>query len=284
LGKAGLTYRDRFVQSKFTTLDRFNHVEFSRDYNISNQDQPNDQSLREIGVTLQPIDEISISSNAGFLRNGNDFSSDRFNNILRFTDQKKYSIEYNLDYVKTNTSDIRSSWFRHKANAYYSFWKMKSGIDFLAEDKTDLKHPADTLLSTSLKYFDYAPYLQLIDFEGFSVLTRYGFRDDYLPDNGLLIKESRSLTPSFELNYNGLREFSTNIVFTYRSKKYEDAFKQKGLLDNETILIRSRSKFLFWDPLLNGDLYYEVSTQKSARLTKSFCACAAGDRQLYLPR
>ncbi len=276
LGKAGLTYRDRFVQSKFTTLDRFNHVEFSRDYNISNQDQPNDQSLREIGVTLQPIDEISISSNAGFLRNGNDFSSDRFNNILRFTDQKKYSIEYNLDYVKTNTSDIRSSWFRHKANAYYSFWKMKSGIDFLAEDKTDLKHPADTLLSTSLKYFDYAPYLQLIDFEGFSVLTRYGFRDDYLPDNGLLIKESRSLTPSFELNYNGLREFNTNIVFTYRSKKYEDAFKQKGLLDNETILIRSRSKFLFWDPLLNGDLYYEVSTQKSARLQKVFVRVQQG--------
>ncbi len=275
-GKAVLSYRDRFIQKNFTSLDRYDEVEFGRNYNLANQDQPEDESLREIGITLQPINELSITSTSGFLRKGNEFSSDRFNNVVHFSDSKTYSIDYNLDYVSTNTSEIKSSWFRHKANAYYSFWKMKSGIDFLAEDKTDLRHPVDTLLSSSLKYFDYAPYLQLIDFEGFGLLARYALRDDYLPNNGLLIKESRSLTPSLELNYNGLKEFNTNLVITYRSKKYEETFKQKGFLDNETILIRSRSKFLFWDPLLNGDLYYEVSTQKSARLQKVFVRVQQG--------
>lgn len=275
-GKAGLNYRDRFVQSRFTSLDRYDNVEFGRDYNIIDQNVAQDQSLREIGLILQPFTQLSITGKAGFLRNGDALSSDRFNNVLKLTDQKKYSIEYNLDYVNTSTSNIKSSWYRHFANAYYSFWKLKTGIDFLAEDKADVQSPSDSLLLSSLKYFDYKPFIQLIDFEGFGIITSYGIRNDYMPANGLLLKESNSLTPSMELNYNGLKEFNTNLVFTYRSKKYEETFKQKGFLDNETILIRSRSKFLLWDPLMNGDLYYEVSTQKSARLQKVFVRVQQG--------
>ncbi|MFZ2324714.1 MAG: hypothetical protein WAV89_13580 [Ignavibacteriaceae bacterium] len=275
LGKAGLSYRDRFVQNRFTSLDRFNEVEFSRNYNVSNEDQSGDESLREIGINLQPVDQLLISSTAGFLSQGSS-SSDRFNNIIKLSNQKEYLIEYNLDYVKSNTSTSKSSWWRHKANAYYSFWKMKSGLEFMAEDKTDKKNTIDSLISSSLKYFDYSPYIQLIDYVGISATAKYSLRDDYLPDNGIMIKESRSITPSMELTYKGLREFNTNLVLTYRSKKYEDAFKLKGLLDNETILIRSQSKLLLWDPLLNGDLYYEVSTQKSARLQKVFVRVEQG--------
>lgn len=275
-GKAGLIYRDRYIQKTFTALDRFNPVEFNRDYNISNPGVQENQSLRELEIYLQPITELSIKSSAGFLRNGDDFSSDRFNNVLLFSDQKNYSIEYNLDYVKSNTAASGSNWWRHRANASYSFWKLKSGIAFLAEDKIDKQNPVDTLLSSSLKYFDYAPYLQLIDFEGFSVTASYSIRDDYLPDNGLMIKESRSTTPSLEFNYNGLRQFNTNLVFSYRQRKYENVFIQKGFLNNESILIRSRSKFMLWDPLLNGDLYYEVSTQKAARLQKVFVRVQQG--------
>jgi hypothetical protein len=36
-GKAGLTFRDRFIQGKFTSLDRFDDVEFSRNYNSATQ-------------------------------------------------------------------------------------------------------------------------------------------------------------------------------------------------------------------------------------------------------
>ena len=35
LGKIGFSYKDRFTQSKFTSADRINEIEFNRDYNIS---------------------------------------------------------------------------------------------------------------------------------------------------------------------------------------------------------------------------------------------------------
>jgi hypothetical protein len=275
-GKVGFNYHDRFVQSRFTSLDRYDEVEFARNYNIVNSNQSEDQSLREIGLNLQPNDNLSILSSAGFLRNGNDFSSNRFNNILKFSDQKNFNLEYNLDYVGTDAYTLKSKWFRHTARSFYAFGKLKTGVEFLAEDKADKIGSTDSLLSTSLKYFDYAPYIQLFDFNGFASTAKYSLRDDFSPLNGIMYKESRSLTPSIEINYNGLKEFKTNLVFSYRSRKYENQFKQQGLLDNETILIRSQSKFLFWEPLLNGDFYYEVSTQKSARLQKVFVRVQQG--------
>lgn len=276
IGKAGLTYKDRFIQKEFSSLDRFNEVEFSRNYNLSGISQPEDESLREVGLVLQPINELSINSTAGFLSKGDNFSSDRFNNSLRFTDSKTFNLDYNLDYVNTNTTSIKSSWLRQKGMAYYTLWKLKPGFEFIAEEKLDDQKNKDSLLSGSLKYFEYVPTLELIDITGFQLTTKYSLRDDYMPESGILLKESRSITPSLEINYRGIREVNTNFILTIRNKKFEETFRNKGFLDNETILIRSQSKFLFWQPVLNGDLFYEVSTQKSARLQKVFVRVEQG--------
>jgi len=276
LGKAGLTYRDRFIQDKYTSLDRFNDVEFNRNYNSANQTEIKDESLREIGISLQPVKELSINSSAGFLRKGDNFLSDRYNNLLRFTDIKNFNMEYNLDYVKSKNATLSSNWLRHKGNAFYTFWYLKPGIEFLAEDKQDKQAQKDSILTGSLKYFEYSPYIELMEISGFRMLTKYGLRDDYLPLNGSMVKESKSNTYSLEMNYGGIREINTNFVLTFRNKKYDGIFKTKGFLDNETILIRSRTKFTFWERLLNGDFYYEVSTQKSAKLQKVFVRVEQG--------
>jgi hypothetical protein len=91
-----------------------------------------------------------------------------------------------------------------------------------------------------------------------------------------MTKESRAKTYSVEMNYNGIREVNTNLVLTLRDKKYEQQFKESGSLDNESILIRSQTKFIFWNRLLNGDFYYEVSTQKSAKLQRVFVLVEQG--------
>lgn len=275
-GKAGLTFRDRFIQGKFTSLDRYDDVEFNRNYNSADQTVPEDETLREIGISLQPLQELTVNSSAGFLRKGDNFSSDRYNNLLRFSDSKDFNVEYNLDYVKSTNITLKSNWLRHKGNAFYSFWKLKPGIEFLAEDKQDNQSQKDSLISGSLKYFEYSPYLELLEISGFKLLTKYSLRDDYLPQNGIMIQESKSKTYSLEMNYSGVREVNTNLVLTLRNKNYTEDYKLLGFLDNETILIRSRTKFGFWERLLNGDLYYEVSTQKSTKLQKVFVRVEQG--------
>ena len=147
---------------------------------------------------------------------------------------------------------------------------MKPGVEFISENKREKKGGKDSLLSSSLKYLEVDPYIELININGFKAGAKYSLRDDYFPLDGLMQKEARATTKYLELGYSDIKEFNTVFNLTFRNKKFTDVFKQQGRLDNQTILVRSNSKFKFWEQILNGDMFYEVSTKMSAKLEKVF--------------
>ena len=275
-GKAGLSYQDRFIQSRFSSLDRFNEVEFNRYYNVIDTAESVDEHLRKLDLNYTPIDELNVVSSFGLLRRGNDFKSNRYNNTLVFTDKKDYSIEYNLDYVSTKDISINSDWLRQSGSGYYTIGHFKPGIQFLAENKNDIFNTSDSLLSTSLKYYEVDPFITLIGLKGYQVSVQYSFRDDYSPLNGYMLEQATSTGTSLEFTYNGSNSFNTDLNVTVRNKNYSEAFKKIGNLDNQTILVRSRSNMKLWDPVLSGNFYYEVATQKSAKLQKVFLKVTKG--------
>ncbi len=276
LGKIGFSYNDRFINNKFTSTDRFNEVEFNRIYNTSGSSEQEDEQFREVRLNLIPVEELNITSSGGFLRRGENFKSDRFNNILKFSDKNKYNLNYNFDYVNTKNLSRLSRWIRQSGDVNYILWKLKPGFNFFAENKRDRQSSKDSLLSGSLEYYELNPYIELIDLEGLKFSAKYSHRDDYLPLNGLMIKEAIAKAQIYDLTYRGIKEVNTSLNFTVRNKNFTDPFKEKGLLDTEQILIRSQSKFNFWEPILNGDLFYEVSTQKQAKLEKVFIKVEQG--------
>jgi len=275
LGKAGLSYKDRFIQKKFTSPDRLNEIEFTRNYNIFSSEEEQDEQLREFGAALIPIKELNLNSTIGILKRGEDFNSNRYNNFLLFSDKESYSFDYNFDYVESKNISLKSKWARQRGIGYYQFWKLKPGIEFFAENKRDKLIGKDSLLTGSLKFNELNPFIGLIDFEGFNFSFKYSFREDFFPLNGILLKESNSYAQFYELKYSGIKEINSTFNFTYRKKKYEKEFAVTGLLNNETILVRSQTNFNFWEPV-NGDLFYEVSTQRSARFERVFLKVEKG--------
>ena len=275
LGKIGFSYKDRYIEDRFTTLDRINPVEFNRYFNVSDSTSGQSEQLREFNLSLIPVKELNITSSYGYLKRGNDFISNRFNNTLVFSDNNLYRLEYNLDYVQSENLYSKSNWLRQRGSAYYLFGKLKPGIDFLAEDKKDYITGVDSVLSSSLKYYELDPFLELVDFSGFKLSAKYSLRQDYAPLNGELLKQATSSAEYFEINYSGMREFNSTLNLTVNNKYYSDAFKKNGSLNSQTILVRSQSRFNFAKPV-TGDLYYEVSTQKSAKLQKVFIKVAQG--------
>ena len=275
LGRVGLSYQDRFIQASYSPLDRINPVEFNRDFNIAQTAIPQSEQLRELDLNLIPVNELNFISSYGYLKRGENFISNRFNNILTFTDNKKYKINYNLDYVASDDSSLESTWLRQTGSGYFTFWKLKPGFDFLAENKNDRLTSNDSLISTSLKYYEFDPYVELVELEGFKLSTKYMLREDYFPLNGIMQKQALSSAEFFELDYNHSHAFASTLNFTINNKKYTTPFKQIGYLNAQTILVRSQSRFNFWKPA-SGDFYYEVSTQRSAKLQKVFVKVAEG--------
>ncbi len=276
LGEIGLTYRERFVQGKFSSLDRFNSVEHSRNYNIT--DNKNlDETLREAKIILRPIEELQTNFNYGYLKRGSSFNSNRFFGDFNLVNSGKYSVKYNYDYVSTNYTSARSNWFKQNASASYRIGKFAPGIEFLFDDRKEWNSKGDSLNQQSRKFSEIGAFVNIAKLWGIDFTAKYSLRDESLPINGYLEKESFSNQQSVGVSYRGIREVNLSLDVTLRNKKYTDTFKEKGLLDNKSVLIRSQNKFNFWKGFINGNLFYEASTQSTARIERVFVRVRYGE-------
>lgn len=282
LGKIGLSYRERFTDSRFTTLDRFNSIEFNRDYNVQSSGSY-DENLREAAINLTPIDELSINSTYGHLKREDVFSSDRFYTFAELDDNVKYHAEYKFDYVNSKTANLNSTWIKQNGNGYYAIGPVSPGVEYLFENREDKATSSDSLLNGSLKYFEFGPKVMLNDILGFDLSAKYLIRNESFPLQGVMTKQSNTITKAFTIDYNRAKEIRSSFTFTQRNKKITNEFLSEGFTDNETILIRSQSRFNFMKRAVDGDLFYEATTQKSARLERVFIRVEKGQgNYIYL--
>jgi hypothetical protein len=276
IGKVGLSLKDRFIQGNYTSLDRINAVEFSRYYNLPAQSQQQDQTLRELSLTYLPIKNLSINSMYGYIKQGNDFNSDRISTQVNYTDGQKAKLAYNLDYVSSTNDSIKTNWLKENGSAFYSLGSFRPGIDFNYENREDKISPADTLLPTSLKYVEAAPFVEYSISSLLDARASYSFRTESFPLGRVMTKQSDATTEQFQINFKGLKEFSSSLNMTFRDKNYTDEFRRKGYANNQTILLLSQSKFNLLNGFINGDLYYQAATEQTARLQKVFVPVPKG--------
>lgn len=273
LGKIGFGVKDRFIQSRYSTLDRIDEVEFNRYYNISDL-QKSDQLLREISLNVLPSNSMSLSSKYGYLNQGNQFSSDRINSVFKYSQEKKYNVEYNIDYVSSRNNDIKSKWDRQNGNAFYTIDFIRPGINFTYEDKEEIQN--DSLLATSLNYLELAPFIDVTASSSIDLRALYSYREESFPINKSFALQSRAYTQQYQFNFRGIKEFTSTLNISFRNKKFTDEFKKKGYNDNQTILFLSQNRFNFFNNFIAGDLFYQASTEQSTRLEKVFVKVPRG--------
>jgi len=276
IGKLGISLKDRFIQGNYSSLDRINEVEFSRYYNLPAQAKPEDQTLREFSLTYLPVKNLSINSKYGYVQEGGDFSSDRFSTQINYNDGQKTKFNYNLDYVSSKDTNISTTWLKENGSAFFSIGAFKPGIDFNYENREDKSYPADTLLPTSLRYAEAAPFVQYSLTSHLDAKVSYSFRTESFPLGTFMAKQSDATMQQIQLSFKGIKEFTSTLNMTFRDKKYTEEFRKKGYADNQTVLLLSQSKFNLWNGFINGDLYYSASTEQTARLQRVFVPVPVG--------
>ncbi|KAF0152114.1 MAG: hypothetical protein FD143_1331 [Ignavibacteria bacterium] len=274
LGKIGLSYKDRFIESRYSSLDRIDDVEFNRNYNISSSG--GDQTLREIRLQLEPTQNLNLTSKYGYLKQGESFQSDRLLNHLKFSIPKTLTANYTFDYVAANNKLTESKWVRQNSNVNILFGEFSAGLDFLNEDKKEKLAGLDSLSATSLRYLEFSPFVQYTSSASFDVKANVGYREESFPLKGKLEKQSSAFTQQYQVNYRGTKEFTTSINLTLRNKTYTEVFKNLGYGNNETILLLSQSRINLFNNFLNGELYYQAATEQSARMEKVFVKVPVG--------
>lgn len=265
--------RDRFINKDFNSFDRINSVEFNRDYSGDLNNELSNELLREYNFGITPVKNLYAGFLYGKLKKEDLLTTDRFNYILSFNNEK-LNIKYNLDKTNTNTPVINSDWLKQDATVSYSPGKFTFGTNYLY-DNNEKYGNTDSLNIDSYKYFEVQPFVELKNLKGINFKSSVSFREEYKPLNGIMIKEASSVAHNYELEYNKTREFRTNLLLTIRNKNFTEEFKSDNS-GNESVLLRSQSRLNLFNRFIDGTIFYETSTQRSARFQKIFVRVSQG--------
>ncbi len=275
IGKIGINIKDRFIDERFSSMDRINDVEFNRNYNLP-PSISTDQTLREVAVNYSPVQNSFWNTKYGYLKQGDSFNSDRLYSQLSIGDAKTLQVEVTLDYVNSVNSAMKTDWLRNNGKAFFQIGSFKPGFEYLYEDKKEILSPSESLLLASLKYLEATPYIEYNLSSSLDAKFSYSLRNESIPLNGEMREQYSAATQQFQLNYRGLKEISTSMSMSFRNKKYTEEFRKNGFGNNQTILLLANSRINLWSGLITGDLYYQAATEQSALMEKVFLKVQQG--------
>ncbi len=277
LGKVAFSLRDRFVGARFQSFGRINDVEFNRFYNIENNFAEN-EILREIKFDYFPLSNISLSTEYGHFSKGSLLKSDRIVGKVNVKNLSGVSSDFVVDFVSKNNPTIKSKWMRQNGKLDFSFWSLKSGLNYLYENKSEemLSIP-DSLINSSHKFLELSPYLNLVNYKGLKFNFVHSYREEFFPLNGKLSRESVAVLNTLHLEYVGFGNVKTDMDLTFRNKKIEDDFIRNGETTNKTVLLRMNSRMNFFNRFIDGNIYYNTATERTAKLEKVFVRVPVGN-------
>ena len=275
LGRASLTFSDRYVDAKFSPLERIDNVEFNRDYNIT-ASQNSGQLKREATISVKPEKNITLFANYGLVKYSDSLYSDRYNFGFKYDGIDKYSIKFNNNYVSSLSNGIKNSFLDQKGSGAVRIWKLKTGFEFERDKKNNFLKSADSLINESHDYVDISPFIESGNIFGFKLKYKYSLRNEKEPLNNVLIEKSFSGIHELGLTFSGARSFATSVNLAFRKKEYTESWKKAGFGDNESILIRSLSKINLFSRFITGNFFYNAATEKAAKLQKIFIPVPVG--------
>ena len=275
LGKFSFFIKNRIVEERFSSFDRFTTVEFDRDYNTGVSASVGRENLFESEVEYQPIEQIRLNANYGNLSRG-ELKSNRFNNSVLIAKKDLYSLSYRYDYVSSKGQTTEGTWGKHYAQGNLQWGMFQPGFDVKQETKLDRAEGIDTLLITSLQFIDITPSLTLKPSESFEVRYSYLMREDKTPVGTGFIRDAFSEGHTVDLSARVGSSLQTQLRFLLLDKKYSDEKQRVGLFNNQTLLVRNSNQYNLLEGGITGDLFYETSTKRSARLEKVFVKVEKG--------
>jgi hypothetical protein len=292
-----LTLKQKVVNKLFNSLERFNAVEFNRQYNITDSLKLT-ENLTEAAMNFYPVSSFSLSGNFGMLKRGDRFTATRTNASLLFSEDslRLPTALYKIEIINSDDKIINrnGNWIKHFGRAgYRKFFGSQSFSDpnieftmtFEAEDRQNYVSTlnGDSLIDLSTRFYEYRPRISFNNIFDFNIYSEFNYRNEDRPFTGLMLDEANSYTQIYGLQYNGLRWFSPVIELSIRDKEYTETFRNLGFEDNRTVLVNSLMRI---DPLNGGvltDLLYNVSSEKTPKIERVFILVRQGEgNYIYL--
>jgi hypothetical protein len=211
----------RHVSKNFNPIERFRSVEFSRDWNLINNNTLKEENIASFGLNFYERQAGYLNFQSEFLNQDNQFEG--FRNTLA-GNLKHAGFELNIDGSLMNSDDpgSKTRFLRHRISLARHFKFLVLGIREEAENNQWKEKSTDSLILNSFAFQEWEVFLTQPD----SILNKgfisYRNRKDYLPANNSLEYANRgqdlSIGAAFLKNPNNRLQ----STLTYRELTVQD--------------------------------------------------------------
>lgn len=286
LGMMKFTLRQKFINKLYNSLDRLNPVEYNRVWDIQDSTNQTENST-EAALTFQPKQYLVINTTGGRIKRGDSFNSLRSSVNVNFLGDSLLvpAVQYYADFISSNDKsvDYKGKWFRQSGVIDYKLkpfgekfgtYNFIFGLD--GEDKEISTAASDTASAGSYKFYEFKPAFILSNFFHMDFGYRFNYRFDDIFNNGSITRQSNSLTHTYSFRVKDLNFLASAVNVVFYDKKYADEFLSQGLSNNRTVLVTSQNNLWFFDRGIQTNLFYKVSSERSAKSEVVFIKVAVG--------
>jgi len=287
LGEVQFTVRQRVINKLYNAIDRLNSVEYNRVWDIQDSSKLTEVTT-EAGLSINPQKYFRVTTSAGRIKRGETFNSLRGAVDLKFEGDslRAPSFTYYADYIssKDNSLDYGGNWIRQYGAIDYKlrpFSDSKLGkynliMEFSGEDKQTRSLKFDTTNIGSFRFYEFKPKLLITDLYNLDLVYQFNYRFDDQFNKGTITRQSNSYTSTIGVRVKNLNFLSASGDVVVYDKKYTPDFQSLGFVDSRTILVTSQSNLWFLNRGFNTNLFYKVSSERTAKQEVVFIAVPIG--------
>ncbi len=269
LGGIEIRAHDRRIGENYRSLDRLNDVEFDRLWNITDSTSAAEED-REGSLVLHPSSSVQGTASLGEVRRGDVFSSTKVNSTLRITGNGAPLFDYGIDEVWADDAihTMSSVWLRQHGLLTSRFGKITPALTYAGEVLEAHQTAADSLLPSSYRMNEIQPSVSLDSIGKMNLRLAYTLRlEDSLSEGNLRHAVSAH---SQHLGW-GLQDwnsFSSSLELTLQQKYFFHPFIRSA--DDKSIALRWQGRYSPESRILEGDGFYEVVTERTAKQERVF--------------
>jgi len=270
LRSIGAGFRQRWTGARFVPLDRYNTIEFERDWNAAAPPGAG-ELLRESDLSVSPFGDLTLGGYAGELKRGPEFSSRRTGASVGLAGTGGYAFEFLRS--RDGSTGRRTERRRHDGNAMARVGGALSRLVVRSERSVVMGADSTAAGPESYSFVEISPGISFDTLAGMRLTAGVTFRMDDSVAGGVLVPASRSLFQNYGWGIS--REgFSSDLDLLLGKRKFDASYS--GRNTRNTAQIRSLTRVAPWGRTLRGDVYYEVSPEQSARLERLFTQVPRG--------
>ena len=271
VGAVDISLRERYINRRFVALDRFNEIEFNRKWNIQDSSQANEE-LREGSLHYVPAEAITLTGGLGSVTRGEGFTSNRYAGGLRLSAGGIPSLAYDVELIKTRNASSGSAgdWIRHRGIIQDTLGYVSPTLRYEGEVFRNRGVTLDTLKKESFRYHEITPGASIIGSGKMLLRAELGWRWEDSLALGSLQGASTTFTQQYHWQLRDWNAMTSSVDFTVRNTAPADYFRHGGEDHLQTVLLRWQTHYTPFDGGAESDLFYEASSERSAKLERVF--------------